>query len=351
MLALPALLAQIQPTAAVGRPAKRPTMKGPLRRSEDNMATVIGRVAPRRWTATRVAHPVRDLNSSAAFYRDVLGLVPQGGFEGHDGYDGRFFALPGGGQLELTTGPTERPTEPHPGTDEDLLVLYVDTPEAAQQAAAELESVGVPTVSPVNPYWDRWGRTFMDPDGYRVVVAAAASDAGTAADVRIERYTGARQELRELFELAEDSQVELDSYLQAGVVLVAMAGAQVIGHLQLVDAGRPGHVEIKNMAVRQDLQGRGIGARLVRAAATLVAAESGTTLVVATASADVGNLRFYQRQGFRMRSVERDAFGPAAGYASEIRIGGIDLRDRVWLDRPLSPATDPGRDTPGAFSR
>ena len=33
-----------------------------------------------------------------------------------------------------------------------------------------------------------------------------------------------------------------------------------------------------------------------------------STLVVATAAADTGNLRFYQRFGFRMRSVERDAF-------------------------------------------
>jgi hypothetical protein len=57
-----------------------------------NMAMVSAADAPRRWTATRVAHPVRDLESSAAFYRDVLGLVPQGGFGGHDGYDGRFFA-------------------------------------------------------------------------------------------------------------------------------------------------------------------------------------------------------------------------------------------------------------------
>jgi hypothetical protein len=31
-------------------------------------------------------------------------------------------------------------------------------------------------------------------------------------------------------------------------------------------------------------------------------------LPAATAAADTGNLRFYQRQGFRMRSIERDAF-------------------------------------------
>jgi GNAT superfamily N-acetyltransferase len=95
--------------------------------------------------------------------------------------------------------------------------------------------------------------------------------------------------------------------------------------------------------VREDLQGWGIGAALVRAAAGLVAAEGGTELLVATAAADVGNLRFYQRQGFRMRSIERDAFTSATGYPPDLRVDGIDLRDRVWLDRPVAPAPPPQR--------
>ena len=161
--------------------------------------------------------------------------------------------------------------------------------------------------------------------------------AGLGVDVRIEPYAGAREELRGLFELAEDSPAELDSYLHAGRVLVARSGQDVLGHLQLVDDRHPGRVELKNMAVREAVQGRGVGSRLVRAALDLAAAEAAHEMVVATAAADVGNLRFYQRQGFRFRSVERDAFGPAAGYPPGIEIDGIALRDRVWLDRPVHP--------------
>jgi GNAT superfamily N-acetyltransferase len=160
-------------------------------------------------------------------------------------------------------------------------------------------------------------------------------------EVRVEPYRGSRTRLRHLFELAEDSPVQLDEYLNAGRVLVALRGADVVGHLQLVESERPGEVELKNMAVREDLQGRGIGALLVRAAVELVAAEDAAALVVATAAADIGNLRFYQRQGFRLRSVERDAFTPATGYPADIRIDGIELRDRVWLDRRLAPAARP----------
>jgi len=157
----------------------------------------------------------------------------------------------------------------------------------------------------------------------------------TTDDVRVELHTGPRDDLRGLFELAEDSPAELDSYLDAGRVLVALSGQEVIGHLQLVDTDRPGRVELKNMAVREAVQGRGVGARLVDAALGLAAAGSATEMVVATAAADVGNLRFYQRQGFRLLSVERDAFGPATGYPSGLTIDGIVLRDRVWLDREV----------------
>ena len=46
----------------------------------------------------------------------------------------------------------------------------------------------------------------------------------------------------------------------------------------------------------------------------------------------------YQRQGFRVRSVERDVFTEASGYPGGIQIDGIPLRDRVWLDIRLGSA-------------
>jgi ribosomal protein S18 acetylase RimI-like enzyme len=148
--------------------------------------------------------------------------------------------------------------------------------------------------------------------------------------LRIERHTGPRRELRPLFELAGDSAAELDAYMDAGTVLVAICAGEVVGHLQLIDA------EIKNMAVLPAHQGRGVGRALVDAARAQARAAGRATLVVGTAAADTGNLRFYQRLGFRMCSVERDAFRAASGYAPGLTVDGIVLRDRVWLDRPVA---------------
>jgi len=153
--------------------------------------------------------------------------------------------------------------------------------------------------------------------------------------VRVELHTGPRQELGRLFAMAEDSQAQLDSYLDAGQVLVALAGDRVIGHLQLVDAQDAEHSEIKNMAVEPSYRGRGVGRTLIDAAVDLMRAQRRSMLVVATAAAGIDNLRFYQRSGFRIRSVERDAFTPAQGYAPHSRLHGIELRDRVWLDRSV----------------
>jgi ribosomal protein S18 acetylase RimI-like enzyme len=116
---------------------------------------------------------------------------------------------------------------------------------------------------------------------------------------------------------------------------VARSGPRVVGHLQVTGTGQPGQAEVKNMAVREEVQGQGIGRRLMQAALALLAAEGVTRVRVATAAADTGNLRFYQRQGFRMFSIERDAFTESSGYPPGSQASGIALRDRVWLDIPL----------------
>jgi ribosomal protein S18 acetylase RimI-like enzyme len=149
--------------------------------------------------------------------------------------------------------------------------------------------------------------------------------------VEIGWHTGQREELRALFALAEDSPQRLDAYLDQGRVLVAADDGEIVGYLQLVKTDMAGELELLSMAVVEERQGQGIGRALVDHAIAACRAEGVRTLRVATASADVGNLRFYQRQGFRVLRIERDAFTPAGGYPEGLTIEGIPLRDRVWL--------------------
>jgi predicted N-acetyltransferase YhbS len=150
----------------------------------------------------------------------------------------------------------------------------------------------------------------------------------------IELHTGDRAVLRPLFELADDSRAALDGYLGAGRVLVAREAGEIVGHLQLTEVSAE-ELEIKNMAVVEAQRGHGVGRALIAEALRIARTESRARVCVATAAADVGDLRFYQRCGFRMLSIERDAFTPETGYERDITIDGILLRDRVWLDLAL----------------
>jgi catechol 2,3-dioxygenase-like lactoylglutathione lyase family enzyme len=120
----------------------------------------------------RVARPTDDLTAVVAFYRDALGFEVIGSFENHDGFDGVMLGLPKlGWHLEFTTN--QGHSVGKAPTADNLLVLYLPDAAEWQAAIARLEAAGYSSVKSFNPYWDRHGRTFEDPDGYRVVLQNA----------------------------------------------------------------------------------------------------------------------------------------------------------------------------------
>jgi N-acetylglutamate synthase-like GNAT family acetyltransferase len=155
------------------------------------------------------------------------------------------------------------------------------------------------------------------------------------AGIEIGWHAGPREELRYLFALAEDSPQQLDAYLHLGRALVATHDRSIVAHLQIVESDTADEIELRSLAVVEQCRRRGIGRALVERAVAECRAEGARTLLVATASADVANLRFYQLLGFRMLRVERDAFTTSGGYPAGLTIDGIPLRDRVWLTLPL----------------
>lgn len=120
----------------------------------------------------RIARPVGDLTRSVAMYREGLGLVELGRFSDHDGFDGVMLGRPGADHHFEFTSCRTHPVRPQP-TPEDLLVLYVPDPGAWRERCAALLAAGFTEVEAFNPYWHHNGRTFVDGDGYRVVLQRA----------------------------------------------------------------------------------------------------------------------------------------------------------------------------------
>ena len=120
----------------------------------------------------RIARPVTDLAAATDLYCRGLGLAVLGSFSDHDGFDGVMLGELGAGfHFEFTRSRTH-PVRPTP-TAEDLVVLYVPEPAAWAAACARMIDAGFVGVASFNPYWDRHGRTFEDPDRYRTVLQQA----------------------------------------------------------------------------------------------------------------------------------------------------------------------------------
>jgi PAS domain S-box-containing protein len=144
----------------------------------------------------------------------------------------------------------------------------------------------------------------------------------------IEWYDGPRSALRHLFQLADDSAEQIGRYLELGRVLVAIAANRIVGVAQLVPR-ESGTVELKSLAVLPDFQRRGIGRALVDRASAICRSEGASALAVTTATADIDNIRFYQRCGFRAVSIEQDTFTEANGYPVGLDADGIPVRDSI----------------------
>jgi lactoylglutathione lyase len=296
---------------------------------------------------------VSDLDRSIEFYRDVVGL-PLALVTKERG--AAFFWIGGPGEAMLglwSLGSMPMGLSLHIALKASLEDVLAACDGLRSHAVTPLSFFGAETLEPSVIGWMPAAAVyFRDPDGHSIEYLAMLEEPSrpergivswsewVGADrndeaIRVERHTGARSDLRALFEEAEDSSRELDTYLDAGEVLVALANGGVVGHLQLIDE-RADTSEIKNMAVAAAYRRRGIGRKLIEAAVDLSREKGHSALAVATAAADVGNLRFYQLAGFRLRSVERDAFTPANGYPAGLAVDGIPLRDRVWLDLDVS---------------
>ncbi|MFJ4868951.1 VOC family protein [Streptomyces sp. NPDC088757] len=120
----------------------------------------------------RIARPSRDLEAAERFWVSGLGLDVLYRHAA-DGTPGRHSLLMVGWagaawHLELVLDPVA-PVDPRP-TSEDLLVVYLGEP-VPDSLVERLERHGGTRVPARNPYWETWGVTLRDPDGYLLVLS------------------------------------------------------------------------------------------------------------------------------------------------------------------------------------
>lgn len=118
----------------------------------------------------RIARPTADLTAAERFWVDGVGLevLWRTGTDAEGGHALTMVGAPGGAwHLELVAD-AQSAASALP-TEEDLLVPYVGGPPASAWLD-RIERAGGLRVVARNPYWDEWGVTVLDPDGYRLVL-------------------------------------------------------------------------------------------------------------------------------------------------------------------------------------
>ena len=117
----------------------------------------------------RVARPTSDLDALLKFYHVGLGFEVLYEFKDHDGFEGVMLGHRKAAYHLEFTHKTGHKSGRAP-TGDNLLVFYLPDTEEWKLAVAGLVSQGYKAVPAFNPYWDKKGITFEDPDGYRVVL-------------------------------------------------------------------------------------------------------------------------------------------------------------------------------------
>jgi catechol 2,3-dioxygenase-like lactoylglutathione lyase family enzyme len=117
----------------------------------------------------RIARLSPDLTRVLTFYRDGLGFEVLYSFKDHDGFDAVMLGHPRAAYHLAFVHKAGHPAGPGPA-DDNLLVFYLPDAGEWTRAVARLEALGHRAVKAFNPYWDKNGKTFEDPDGYRIVL-------------------------------------------------------------------------------------------------------------------------------------------------------------------------------------
>lgn len=126
------------------------------------------------------------------------------------------------------------------------------------------------------------------------------------------------------------SQIErslASSRLYGGFLAAELVGAMIVGQLT------QSSIEILNLAVAARHQRRGFGRQLLRYAIALGQREGFESIRIGTGNSSIGQLAFYQSEGFRVVATKENYF--LEHYEEPIFENGLHCTDMVILEKPL----------------
>lgn len=147
--------------------------------------------------------------------------------------------------------------------------------------------------------------------------------------MQIKRITRNKKQYLSLLLLADEQEDMIDRYLERGTMYV-LDDDGVKAECVVTDEGN-GTLELKNIAVKPDVQGRGYGKTLVD---YIVQTYTGQYAVLQVGTGDSpATIPFYESCGFRRHHLVKNFF--TDHYDHPIYECGVQLVDMVYLERKL----------------
>lgn len=140
----------------------------------------------------------------------------------------------------------------------------------------------------------------------------------------------------DLLILADPSKELIDEYLKKSDVYTARQDNETLGVIVLFPL-TPETVEIKNVAVRPELQRQGIGSYLIENVVQVALRNKQKSICIGTANSSVGQFYLYQKLGFEISEIKRDFF--TYNYTEPIYENGIRAKHMLVMIRELNYET------------
>jgi aminoglycoside 6'-N-acetyltransferase I len=131
---------------------------------------------------------------------------------------------------------------------------------------------------------------------------------------------------------ADPSKECIEKYLIKSEIYVAKLGDEIIGVYVLYPINKE-QAEIKNIAVEEKLQGKGVGKLLLEDAFKKAKVKGYKELIIGTGNSSVGQLYLYQKTGFEMAAIKWNFF--IDNYPDPLYENGIRVKHMIVLSRKL----------------
>jgi len=151
-------------------------------------------------------------------------------------------------------------------------------------------------------------------------------------NVRIRRLYENENIPYDLLLLADPSRELTDKYLTTSEIYVAVLNKNIIGTYVLYPVNSE-IIEIKNISVDDEYQGKGLGKLMLKDAFKNAKKKCFKTIITGTGNSSVGQLYLYQKAGLEIDEIKKDFF--IGNYPEAICENGILVKHMIVLKRQL----------------